>query len=71
MHLISKTDQSVHLNEHTFDFRRSENIITEYSYKYAPDEFTRLAAKAGFNFGRMWTDDARLFGVFYFVTPLE
>jgi uncharacterized SAM-dependent methyltransferase len=71
MHLISETDQSVHLNEHTFDFRRSENIITEFSYKYAPDEFARLAAKAGFNFSRMWTDDARLFGVFYFVTPSE
>ena len=71
MHLITKSDQSVHLNEHTFDFRRTENIITEYSYKYAPDEFTRLAAKAGFNFGRMWTDDARLFGIFYFVTPSE
>ena len=71
MHLISQTDQFVHLNEHTFDFRRGENIITEYSYKYAPDEFTSLAAKAGFNFGRMWTDDARLFGVFYFLTPSE
>ena len=71
MHLISETDQSVHLNEHTFDFRRSENIITEFSYKYAPDEFARLAAKAGFKFSRMWTDDARLFGVFYFVTPSE
>ncbi|PYI72221.1 MAG: L-histidine N(alpha)-methyltransferase, partial [Verrucomicrobia bacterium] len=41
------------------------------SYKYTPDEFAALAAKAGFNFVRMWTDDARLFGVFYFVTALE
>ena len=68
MHLISETDQFVHLNEQKFDFRRGEKIITEFSYKYAPDEFAALAAKAGFNFVRMWTDDARLFGVFYFVT---
>jgi dimethylhistidine N-methyltransferase len=71
MHLISETDQLVHLNEHKFRFRRGKEIITEFSYKYAPDEFAALAGKAGFNFVRMWTDDARLFGVFYFVTALE
>jgi L-histidine Nalpha-methyltransferase len=71
MHLISETDQFVHLNEHKFHFRRGEKVITEFSYKYAPDEFAALAAKAGFNFVRMWTDDARLFGVFYFVTASE
>jgi uncharacterized SAM-dependent methyltransferase len=71
MHLISETDQFVLLNEHKFHFRRGEKIITEYSYKYAPDEFAALAAKTGFNFVRMWTDEARLFGVFYFVTASE
>jgi dimethylhistidine N-methyltransferase len=71
MHLISETDQFVHLNEHKFHFRRGERIITEYSYKYAPDEFAALAAKAGFNFVQMWTDQARLFGLFYFVTASE
>ena len=71
MHLISETDQFVHFNEHRFHFRRGEKIITEYSYKYAPEEFAALAAKVGFNFVRMWTDDARLFGVFYFVTATE
>jgi len=68
MHLISEADQIVHFNEHQFHFRRGEKIITEYSYKYSPDEFAALAAKAGFNFVRLWTDDARLFGVFYFVS---
>jgi len=43
-----------------FHFRRGEKIITEYSYKYTPDEFATFAAKAGFNFVRMWTDEARL-----------
>jgi L-histidine Nalpha-methyltransferase len=69
MHLISETEQFAHLNEHKFHFGRGEKIITEFSYKYAPDEFAALAAKAGFNFVRMWTDDTRLFGIFYFTIP--
>ena len=68
MHLISETDQFVHLNEQKFHFRRGEKIITEFSYKYGPDEFATLAARTGFKFVRMWTDDARLFGIFYFVS---
>jgi dimethylhistidine N-methyltransferase len=71
MHLISETDQFVHFNEHKFHFRRAEKIVTEYSYKYSPEEFAALAAKAGFNFVRTWTDAAGLFGVFYFGTPSE
>jgi dimethylhistidine N-methyltransferase len=66
MHLISDVDQFVHLDEHRFHFRRAGKIVTEFSYKYSPDEFAALAAKAGFDFVRMWTDDAQLFGVFYF-----
>jgi dimethylhistidine N-methyltransferase len=71
MHLISEIDQFVHFDEHKFHFRRGEKIITEYSYKYAPEEFAALADKAGFEFVRMWTDDARLFGVFYFSCSRE
>ncbi len=65
MYLISEVDQFVHLDEHKFHFRRGEKITTEYSYKYAPEEFAALAGKVGFEFVRMWTDNARLFGVFY------
>jgi len=68
MHLISEIDQFVHVDEHKFHFRRGEKIITEFSYKYAPEEFAAVAGKAGFEFVRMWTDDACLFGVFYLVT---
>jgi dimethylhistidine N-methyltransferase len=66
MYLISEVDQFVHLAEHKFHFRRGEKITTEYSYKYAPEEFAALASKAGFEFVRMWTDKAPLFGVFFF-----
>ena len=69
MHLTSDIDQFVHLDEHRFHFRRGDKIITEFSYKYAPEEFAALAGKAGFEFIRMWTDNARLFGIFYFTIP--
>jgi dimethylhistidine N-methyltransferase len=67
MYLISDSDQFVHLDEQRFHFRRAEKIVTEFSYKYSPEEFSALAAKAEFEFAQMWTDDARLFGVFYFI----
>jgi uncharacterized SAM-dependent methyltransferase len=66
MHLISEADQIAHFNEHKFHFHRGEKIVTEYSYKYSPAEFSAFAAKAGFTFVRMWKDEAALFGVFYF-----
>jgi len=49
-----------------FHFGGGETIVTEYSYKHTPEGFVALAREAGFEFVRMWTDDARLFGVFYF-----
>ena len=66
MYLISQIEQAVHIADHTFHFRSAEKIITEFSYKYAPEGFAALARDAGFDFQKMWTDDARLFGVFYF-----
>jgi uncharacterized SAM-dependent methyltransferase len=49
-----------------FHFGGGEKIVTEYSYKHTPEGFVALARDAGFEFVRLWTDDARLFGVFYF-----
>jgi len=66
MHLISQIDQAVHVADRTFEFRSGEKIITEFSYKYSPEGLADLARKAGFEFQKMWADDARLFGVFYF-----
>jgi dimethylhistidine N-methyltransferase len=66
MHLLSEIDQLVHIADHEFRFRAGEKIITEFSYKYTPEGFSALAAKVGFRLDRMWTDDRRLFGVFYF-----
>jgi len=66
MYLISQTAQCVRIEDREFQFGAGEKVLTEYSYKHTPEGFARLAAQAGFRFEKIWTDDARLFGVFYF-----
>ena len=66
MYLISEGDQRVHIEGRPFDFGEREKILTEHSYKYTPEGLAALARNAGFQFEKLWTDDARLFGVFYF-----
>lgn len=66
MYLISEVDQKVHIEDRHLHFAPGEKILTEYSYKHTPEGFAELARKAGFKFEQIWTDDARLFGVFYF-----
>jgi dimethylhistidine N-methyltransferase len=66
MYLISTTDQTVHIGDREFRFRGGEKILTEHSYKHTPEGFIALARQAGFDFVKLWTDEARLFGVFYF-----
>ena len=67
MYLISATDQTVRIQDQQFHFRAGEKILTEHSYKHTPEGFIALAGQARFDFVKFWTDDARLFGVFYFV----
>jgi uncharacterized SAM-dependent methyltransferase len=66
MYLISATDQTVRIHNREFHFRADERILTEHSYKHTPEGFGVLASQAGFDFVKLWTDDARLFGIFYF-----
>ena len=66
IYLISEVDQLVHVHDRDFQFRAGEKILTEYSYKYTAEGFAALARTAGFEFKKIWTDDAQLFGVFYF-----
>ena len=66
IYLLSVTDQTVHIADREFRFRAGEKILTEHSYKHTPEGFIALARQAGFDFVKLWTDDARLFGVFYF-----
>ena len=66
MHLVSKRDQTVHLDGATIPFAKDETIWTESSYKYSLDEFAKMAV--GWEVARVWTDDKRWFSVQYLVT---
>lgn len=67
IYLISEIDQTVRVQDRQFDFRAGERIATEYSYKYTKESVIELTREPGFDFSQMWTDDARWFGVFYFI----
>lgn len=64
MHLVSALGQQVRVAGETFRFEPGESIHTESSYKYAPEDFVRLAAQAGFGAHRLFSDAQRWFGVF-------
>ncbi len=68
MHLLSEGAQTVHLGDREFHFADGEKIITEYSYKHTRAGFAALAASAGFQLSRTWTDPREMFAVFHFVT---
>jgi dimethylhistidine N-methyltransferase len=68
MHLLSLREQSIHLGNTTINFAKGESIWTESSYKFNLDEFEGIAATAGFNVERAWTDEQQWFSVQYLVT---
>jgi dimethylhistidine N-methyltransferase len=65
MHLVSLADQQVHVADRLVHLRLGESIWTESSYKFTPEEFTALAAAAGWSVQQVWTDAERLFSVQY------
>ncbi len=69
MRLISSTRQRVNVGGVPIDFAPREYIITEYSHKYASEDFRALAKLAGFVSERTWIDDARLFSLHYMTVP--
>lgn len=64
MHLVSAVAQRVQVAGESFNFEPGESIHTESSYKYAPEDFIRLAEKAGFGAHRLFSDAQQWFGVF-------
>jgi dimethylhistidine N-methyltransferase len=58
MALLSRRQQTVHLAGRSWLFEAGEPLITEYSVKYTPDDFTALARRAGWQPLRRWTDPA-------------
>ena len=65
MHLISVGPQTVRVGDTSFSFADGEAICTEYSYKYAVDEFRWLAGRAGFTLEHVWTDPDGLYSVHF------
>jgi dimethylhistidine N-methyltransferase len=65
MHLVSLADQQVRVAGRLVHLRLGESIWTESSYKFTPEEFSALAAAAGWSVQRVWTDPELLFSVQY------
>lgn len=66
MHLVSRRDQTVHIKEKPFYFRKGETIHTENSYKYSLNDFEALVSDR-FRVEKVWTDDDDLFSLQYLV----
>lgn len=69
MHLVSRREQQVRINGDRFTFAEGDSVHTENSFKYSPEEFTELAAQAGFVRRGLWQDEEQLFSVQYFELP--
>jgi len=65
MHLVSTITQQVRVGETVFNFRTSESIHTENSYKYDIAQFAGWAASCGLRLDATWTDPRHYFGVLY------
>ena len=66
MYLVSSAAQRVVIGEESIAFAAGETICTEYSHKYTVDEFAAIAAAAGLELHKEWTDKRRYFAVLHF-----
>jgi uncharacterized SAM-dependent methyltransferase len=62
-HVLSTRAQSVRIGNESFRFDAGEAMLVEYSCKYSPEDFSRLAARAGLRVGRAWTDPQSRFSL--------
>lgn len=67
INLVSLTDQTICIGEHTFHCAAGERIHTEYSHKYTVKGFAELAAANGFELHKHWTDAKQQFAVLHLV----
>ena len=58
MHIVSNKDQQVFISsiDKRIVFRKNETIHTENSYKYSPDDISRLIKRAGFSIEKEFFD---------------
>lgn len=69
MHLVSRCPQTVVFGGESYDFEEGETLHTENSYKFTTQGLHRLAERAGFRPGPVWTDSQRLFCVQWLHAP--
>lgn len=65
MHLVSRADQSVRIDGHSFRFAAGESIHTEDSHKYTVEGFQALCVEAGWRSQAVWTDADNLFSIHF------
>jgi len=65
MALVSRCRQVVRVADVPVPFAADERVLTEYSYKYSPEDFAALAERAGLHVSKVWTDPDQLFSVQY------
>lgn len=65
MHLESVRHQRVRCAGHVITLAAGERIHTENSYKYTPERFLRLVARAGFEAVQSWRDDRDWFRLWH------
>jgi dimethylhistidine N-methyltransferase len=68
MHLVSKKAQTLNFDGEKIVLTQGEHIITEYSYKYAPEAFEEILSKSGFEIQKKWSDPKEYFEVCYATT---
>ena len=68
MALMSRQAQSVQLAGEIWNFAAGEPLVTEYSVKYGPAEFTALAERAGWRPLGRWSDPAEDLSLHLLVT---
>jgi dimethylhistidine N-methyltransferase len=67
MHLRCRESHTAVLAGEELAFAAGELIHTENSYKYHPEEFAALAARAGFRLRNVWQDARGWFSVMYLI----
>ncbi len=63
MHLVATRDQHFRVAGEAFHIARDNYLLTEYSHKYTVEAAARLAAAAGLDVRRVWSDPQDWFSV--------
>ncbi len=63
MHLVAIRPTYIVIGEHRFEFVGGDSIHTESSHKYTIESFQALAAQAGLDSIKVWTDPDELFSM--------